>query len=84
MVHFYKKRAIWGQNEVDMGAVDTKRHNSELGGFKSTNFDAEKNVRIIVLTHLFQIEERKNWTKRRRVEKEGEIFSGNISLRKQS
>ena len=74
MVDFFKKRAIWGQNEVDMGAEDTKRHNFALGDFKSTNYDAEKNVRIIVLTHLFQIEERKNWTKRRRLEKEGEIF----------
>ena len=43
-----------------MGAEDTKRHNFALGDFKSTNYDAEKNVRIIVLTHLFQIEERKN------------------------
>ena len=76
MVDFFKKRAIWGQKEVDMGAEDTKRHNFALEDFKSTNCDAEKNVRIIVLTHLFQIEERKNWTKRRRLEKEGEIFSG--------
>ena len=83
MVDFYMTRAIRGQNEVDMGAVDTKRQNSALGDFKSTNFDAKKNVWIIVLTHLFQIEERKNWTKRSRLEKEGEIFSGETSYRKQ-
>ena len=74
MEHFYETVAIWGRNEVDVGAARTERGNFVLGGRERTLFDPENNGSILILTHLFQIQERTNWTKRRRLEKEGEIF----------